>query len=186
MDSSIADLGAALKRRRTAAGMNIKELARETGYSAAYISQLEVGTTVPSLSALATIAAVLGADIKSFFQAVPDSSVQLTRAGDVNKLRMSPSSSEEYTVLSSHGLGTPLSALIQRAYPHGEPPVKFRNAGERFALVLAGAARFTFNGTVENLEVGDCVHFNSQSPYSMEITSNGPAEILWFVSPAIV
>jgi quercetin dioxygenase-like cupin family protein len=99
---------------------------------------------------------------------------------------MSPNAAEEYTILSSHGPGTSLSALIHRAYPSEQPPVKFRNVGERFALVLSGSVRFTFNGDVVELKNGDSAHFASQTPYSMEITSNGPAEILWFVSPAIV
>lgn len=186
MDSSIADIGGVIKRRRAAAGMNIKELARETGYSAAYISQVETGATLPSLSALATIATVLGTDIQSFFHSMPAEGVRVSRAGDVNTLRMAPSASEEYTILSSHGIGSPLSALIQRADPDGQPPVKFRNVGERFALVLSGTVRFTFNGAVDDLAAGDCVHFNSQTPYSMQVTSSLPAEILWFVSPAIV
>jgi mannose-6-phosphate isomerase-like protein (cupin superfamily) len=52
--------------------------------------------------------------------------------------------------------------------------------------MVSGSARFTFNGESVDLDAGDSAHFASQVPYSMEITSNGPAEILWFVSPAIV
>lgn len=186
MDHSIANLGSVIKRHRMAAGLNVKALARETGYSSAYISQLESGAALPSLSALATIAVAVGADITSFFPASPEAKVRVSRAGDVNKLRMSPNAAEEYTILGSQGLGTSLSALVHRAYPGERPPVKFRNVGERFALLLSGAVRFTFDGAVDDLVPGDCVHFASNTPYSMEITSNGPAEILWFVSPAIV
>ncbi|MBO9523197.1 MAG: helix-turn-helix domain-containing protein [Nocardioidaceae bacterium] len=186
MDHSIANLGPTIRRHRQAAGMNVKELAQETGYSGAYISQVESGATLPSLSALSTIAVAVGADITQFFPVTAGPKVRVTRAGDVNKLRMSPNAAEEYTILSSHGPGTSLTALIHRAYPSDQPPVKFRNVGERFALVLSGAVRFTFSGEVQDLGVGDSAHFASQTPYSMEITSNGPAEILWFVSPAIV
>ncbi|MEV6228050.1 XRE family transcriptional regulator [Saccharopolyspora shandongensis] len=186
MDHTIANLGSVIRRHRIAAGMNVKELATETGYSSAYISQLESGTTLPSLSALATMAVALGIDVTRFFPPSPATSVRISKAGDVNKLRMSPSASEEYTILSSHGLGTSMSALIHRAYPTDSPPVRFRNAGERFALVQSGAVRFVFDGEETELTAGECVHFSSQRPYSMEIVSNGPAEILWFVTPAIV
>ena len=186
MDHSIANLGSTIRKHRMAAGLNVKGLAQETGYSAAYISQLESGAVLPSLSALSTIAVAVGADITQFFPVTPGPKVLVTRAGDVNKLRMSPNAAEEYTILSSHGPGTSLSALIHRAYRSEQPPVKFRNLGERFALVLSGSVRFTFNGDVADLGVGDSAHFASQTPYSMQITSNGPAELLWFVSPAIV
>lgn len=186
MDHAIANLGPAIRRHRLAAGMNIKQLAAETGYSGAYISQVESGATLPSLSALSTIALSVGADLTQFFPVATGPDVRVSRAGDPNKLRMSPNSTEEYTILSSHGPGTSVTALIHRAYPSDEPPVKFRNVGERFALVLSGSVRFTFNGSTEDLRAGDSAHFASHTPYSMEITSNGPAEILWFVSPAIV
>ncbi|WP_244930890.1 XRE family transcriptional regulator [Nocardioides sp. W7] len=186
MDRSIANLGQVIRRHRLAAGMNVKQLAQETGYSGAYISQVESGTTLPSLSALSTIAMTVGADLTQFFPVVSGPKVRVSRAGDLNKLRMSPNAAEEYTILSSHGPGTSLTALVHRAYPSEEPPVKFRNVGERFALVLSGSVQFTFNGETEDLGAGESVHFTSQTPYSMEITSNGPAEILWFVSPAIV
>ncbi|HET6154522.1 MAG TPA: XRE family transcriptional regulator [Marmoricola sp.] len=186
MDHSIANLGATIRRHRTSTGMNVKELAKETGYSAAYISQVEGGTTLPSLSALSTIAVALGTGINQFFPVDRGPRVRVSRAGDVNKLRMSPNAGEEYTILSSHGPGTEMTALVHRAYPTGREPERFRNVGERFALVLSGSVRFSFNERLENLAAGDSAHFASQTPYSLEITSNGPAEILWFVSPAIV
>lgn len=186
VERSIADLGQVIRRRRQAAGLSVKELAEETGYSGAYISQVEKGSTLPSLSALATIAVALGSDIDSFFPSQHGRGVKVNRASDVNKLRMSPNTAEEYTILSSRGPGTALSALIHRAYPQADPPVKFRNAGERFALVLHGEVRFTFDGETCDLAAGDTACFSSQIPYSMEIISNGPAEIFWVVSPAIV
>lgn len=186
VDHSIANLGVTIRKHRQSAGMNIKELAKETGYSAAYISQVEGGATLPSLSALSTIAVALGTGINQFFPVDRGPKVKVSRAGDVNKLRMSPNAGEEYTILSSHGPGQPMTALVHRAYPSGREPERFRNVGERFALVLSGSIRFSFDGRVEDLAVGDTAHFASQTPYSLEITSNGPAEILWFVSPAIV
>lgn len=186
MDHSIANLGTAIRKYRLAAGMNVKQLGNETGYSGAYISQLESGATLPSLSALATIAAAVDVDISRFFPVAEGPKVRVARAGDLNRLRLSPNTAEEYIILSSHGPGAAMSALIHRAFPSDDPPVKFRNVGERFALVLTGSVRFVFGKETQDLEPGDSVHFASQTPYSMEITSNGPAEVLWFVSPAIV
>lgn len=186
MDHSIANLGASIRRIRLTNDLTVKALADETGYSAAYISQVESGVTLPSLSALATIAVALGTDISQFFPLPAGPRVRVSRAGDVNRLKMSPNAREEYTILGSHGPGTAVSALVHRAYPSEQPVVQFRNVGERFALVLTGSVRFTFDGSDADLGPGDSAHFSSQIPYSMAITSNGPAEILWFVNPAIV
>ncbi len=165
--------------------MRIAELARDSGYSPSFISQVESGRTVPSLSALAQIASALGSDLTDFFPRSAEPRVRVARAGDVNRLRMAPSATEEYTILNRRGLESPFTALVHRIYPTHEP-VYERHPGERFALVLSGAARLAIGGRHYELGPGDAIHYASHTQHALQIVSNGPAEILWFVTPAIV
>ena len=62
-------VGRRLRALRQARGMTLAELATDTGFTAGYLSQIETGAAVPALSALADLAASLGADITAFFPA---------------------------------------------------------------------------------------------------------------------
>ena len=56
----IAELGALLRNRRTAAGRTIASVALEAGLSVPYIANLENGRGNPTLSAVRSLAAALG------------------------------------------------------------------------------------------------------------------------------
>jgi transcriptional regulator with XRE-family HTH domain len=186
MDRSIEDVGKRLRELRRARGVSLAELARDTDYTPGYLSQLESGASVPSLSALATLAAALGSSISAFFDSGATPKVHVSRAGDPEKLRMAPNATEEYIVLSERGPDAAFSALIHHLYPDAER-VRVRHPGERFALMLAGSGRLTMtDGESHDLSVGDAVHYSSHSEHELKVTSNGPAEILWFVSPPVV
>jgi transcriptional regulator with XRE-family HTH domain len=185
VDRAISNVGRHLRALRRARGVKLAELAKDTGYTTGYLSQVENGATIPALSALATLAAALGSDITAFFPREDTPKVHVTRAGDPDKLRVAPSATEEYTVLNGRGPDSAFTALIHRIYPTRQV-VRYRHPGERFALILSGGARWTAGGEVHELGAGDCIHYSSHPEHELEITSNGPAEILWFVSPAIV
>jgi transcriptional regulator with XRE-family HTH domain len=59
----IEDLGARLRIRRTAAGRTIASVAADAGLSVPYIANLENGRGNPTLSAVNSLAAALGANL---------------------------------------------------------------------------------------------------------------------------
>jgi transcriptional regulator with XRE-family HTH domain len=186
MDRSIEDVGKRLRELRRARGVSLAELARDTNYTPGYLSQLESGASVPSLSALATLAAALGSSISAFFHTGATPKVHVSRAGDPEKLRMAPNAAEEYVVFSERGPDAAFSALVHHLYPAAEV-VRHRHPGERFALMLAGSGRLTMiDGESHELSAGDAVHYSSHPEHELQVTSNGPAELLWFVSPPVV
>ena len=67
--------------------MTLAEVAEETSFTAGYLSQIENGQAVPALSALADIAAALGADVAAFFPADEAPRVR-ARAGDTRRIRI--------------------------------------------------------------------------------------------------
>ena len=185
VDQAISSLGPRLAALRRARGVTLSELARDTGYTTGYLSQVENGGTVPSLSALADLAGALESDITAFFPRRGEPKVHVSRAGDPDKLRVAPNAREEYTVLTGRGPDSAFTALIHRIYPTREV-VRYRHVGERFVMVLDGNARLTISGVSHELGPGDTIHYSSHPEHEFEVTSNRPAELLWFVSPAII
>jgi len=59
-------LGQRLRARRRELSLTLKEVADAAGLSVGFISQVERGLTVPSLSSLASIAGVLGSHVTTF------------------------------------------------------------------------------------------------------------------------
>jgi transcriptional regulator with XRE-family HTH domain len=185
VDLAISSVGSRLSALRRGRGVTLSDLARESGYTTGYLSQVESGTTVPSISALADVAAALESDLTAFFPREREPKVHVSRAGDPEKLRVAPNAREEYVVLTGRGPESAFTALIHRIYPAREV-VRYRHPGERFALVLDGSLRATIDGVPHELEPGDTIHYSSHPEHEFEVTSNGPAELLWFVSPAIL
>lgn len=185
MDEQISSVGDRLQALRTAKGITLSGLARDSGYTTGYLSQVENGGAVPSLSALADLAGALETDVSAFFPLTEGPRINVSRAADPDKLRVAPNASEEYTVLTHRGADSAFTALIHRIYPTREV-VRYRHAGERFFLLLSGELRLTIAGESHDFGPGDTIHYSSHPEHEFEVTSNGPAELLWFVSPAII
>ncbi len=185
VDAVVRNVGRHLRALRRARGVSLGDLARDTGYTTGYLSQVENGASVPSLSTLADVAAALGTDVTAFFPRDEQPPVRISRAGDPDKLRVAPNAREEYTVFTGRGADSAFTALRHRIYPSKEL-VRYRHVGERFALVLHGQVRLVIGGETHDLEEGDCLHYSSHPEHTMEVTSNGPAEILWLVTPPVL
>jgi len=65
-----------LRQTRLARGMTLKEVAGESNISAAHLSQVERGETIPSISTLLSISAALGVSSDYFFRPESDSRSQ--------------------------------------------------------------------------------------------------------------
>ena len=181
-------VGRNLADLRSARGLTLRGLADLTGYTSSYLSQIERGESVPSLSGLASVAAALGVEMAALFEQAAGPRLHISRAAERLELRTGLSDSDEpshrYTILGAHGNEGAYTALIHHL-PPGEPPLRFRHFGERFGLVLAGSVRLTLGGEPHELGVGDWLHYGSHEEHTIEVIGPAEAEILWLVSPAI-
>src|SRR4051794_39946776 len=64
---SVSGLGARLRHARQKSGMSLRELARQLGVSASFVSQLENGKSQPSVATLYSITQLLGLSIDELF-----------------------------------------------------------------------------------------------------------------------
>ncbi len=187
LEIELEAVGRNLAELRAARGLSLRELADLTGYTSSYLSQIERGDSVPSLSGLATVAASLGVEMATLFEQVTGPKIHVSRKSEPLRLRTRPSEDEaeqRYAVLGAHGNEGAYTALIHHI-PPDSPPITFRHFGERFGLVLSGSVRIIFGSEVHDLGQNQWLHYGSHEEHIIQVTSARDAEILWVVSPAI-
>jgi transcriptional regulator with XRE-family HTH domain len=184
VETVLTEVGPRLRQLRQARKVTLEALAADSGFTTGYLSQIENGAAVPSLTALGVIAACLESDLAAFFPQEPRVGVRVTRAGDPDRFRIEPNAREEHSLLSGRVHGGTFTANLARHYP-GQPVHRFSHVGEEWALVLSGALRFSIDGEERIVREGEWIHYSSHSSHAAEAITNGPSEVLWFLSPAI-
>lgn len=184
METVLTEVGPRLRRLRQARKLTLEALAEDSGFTTGYLSQIETGTAVPSLTALGVIAACLESDLAAFFPQEPAKGVRITRAGDPDRFRIEPNAREEHALLTGRFSGGAFTANMARHYP-GREVDRFSHVGEEWALVLSGALRFSIDGEQRVVAAGEWIHYSSHSSHKAEAITNGPSEVLWLLSPAI-
>jgi quercetin dioxygenase-like cupin family protein len=163
--------------------MTLESLAADSGLSPGYLSQIENGQAVPSLTALQMVAAELRVDVSTFFHDVPRTSSQVVRASERSMFRFAESSRHEFTVLTQQVTDSAFSAIYYRIGPGGAHP-PHRHLGEEFVLVLVGRLSFRIDDESYVAGPGDWMHYSSQQNHITEALE--PVEALWILTPAII
>jgi len=187
METSLKHIGQRLQALRRDQGLTLEQLATDSGFSTGYLSQIETGSAVPSLTALQLIAAELGVEVAAFFPEEHRHGTRLIRASDRHEFRIEPTSGEVYAVLAGQVDKRAFSALYARHLPgDGGSERPFRHLGEEFSLVLSGSIQLTIDGEHYELGPGDWIHYSSHPSHSAHVISDEPVEALWLLTPAVV
>ena len=172
---------------RRAQGATLEQLASDSGLSTGYLSQIETGTAIPSLTALQLVAAELGVDVTAFFPEERPRGTRLIRASERHEFRVDPGSGEEYAVLAGQVHNRAFSALYARHDSGSEGNERpFRHLGEEFGLIFTGRLVITVDGTEYGLGPGDWIHYSSHPSHSARVVSDEPVEGLWLLTPAVI
>lgn len=184
---TLSHIGSRLQALRRDQGLTLEQLAGDSGFSTGYLSQIENGSAVPSLTALQLIAAELGVEVADFFPDEGKRGTRLIRASNRHEFRIEPGSGEEYAVLAGGVRDRAFSALYARHLPGaGGSELPFRHLGEEFGLVLRGALRIEIDGEAHDLGPGDWIHYSSHPSHSAHVISTEPVEALWLLTPAVI
>ncbi len=163
-------IGDKLKHMRLRRKMGLVELSRHTGLSPALLSKLEHGKLYPTLPTLSRIALVFSVGLEYFFGDEKEKhTFAITRKKDRLKFPESPSSGESaFEFESLDFLATDRKFNAYLADFLEVPAEKIRmhqHPGVEFIYVLKGTLALKVGTTVENLEAGDSVYFDSQLPH---------------------
>jgi transcriptional regulator with XRE-family HTH domain len=168
-------LGTSLRKRRKDLALSMQSVADAAGLSVGFISQVERGLTMPSLSSLVGIAEALQAPLSEFLS--QPTAHDTTRQNDRVHYAVDPNG-PSYERLSSSFTGSQLYSVIIHEPPgHRAEPICHR--GEEMFFVLNGEITVEIEGKVEILKAGDSKHFDSARVHSTWNHTAEPASILW-------
>ena len=171
-------LGDRLRQRRKALKMTLQEVADEAGFSVGFISQIERGITVPSLTSLIAVCRTLKVEAGSFLNP-PKVATPFTRRDHrpVYGLGGEGGNSVSYERLSASFPGNVLKSTIIHEPPgHRSEPMS--HEGEEIFFILQGALTLEVDGECMVLEAGDSAHFPSVRTHTMWNHTGEPTTIL--------
>ena len=164
-----------LRHRRKELKLTLKDVADKSGLSFSFISQVERGLTMPSLTSLVALARALDSPINQFLEQ-PGSNAADTRHNRRVSYALGPNSAT-YERLSTKFPGSVLnSALITE--PPGRRTEPMSHEGEEFIFMVDGALTVEIEGVVYLLEQGDSLHFASTRTHTTWNHTDRPAIML--------
>ena len=172
-------VGTHVRRLRTQRGMSLRELARQTDFSASFISQLENGQVSPSISSMEKIATALGVTMGEFFAAAAGGEGgAIVRAADRAAID-SGWSSAEIEALSPMKTGQRLEPVLITLKPGGRSGKHpYPHSQVEFAYVLQGLLTLTLGPEKHTLGPGDAVMILPKELRLWENPYPGPARVL--------
>lgn len=205
------DIGTRLKERRVAAGMSLREMAREADVSPSFLSQIENGKSQPSVATLFSFANILGVKIDELFDddatdsAAPD--VALMKVGDgdekdpariwsnsayTNRISLiHPSHRAQIAV--AHGVqwerlaATPETScnFMKLIYEPGSTSTEggetIVHDGYEYGYILTGEFEVTIGSEVFVLRAGESIGFDCSIPHVFRNIGDVPVEGIWFI-----
>lgn len=163
-----ASLGDNLRTRRKQLGLIMQDVAKATGLSVGFISQIERDIAEPSLSSLTAIAHVLGVEPGDFL-----GSAEAKARWD----SLDWSFPDTSRVLTRDFPGSRLHAAMRRQEA-GTQTDMTQPAAELLIMVLDGAITIHTGGEVHSLRQGESLHLHADQAYRMNNPGDQAAVIL--------
>ena len=170
--------------------LTLRQLAEKVGCTASYVSQVEKGLTVPSLSMVGRLVAALNIKVIDLLSEVQDEDQtdwHLSKAD--RKMINYPDGRVSSQLLVTRISTKKMEPLISVIKPGGTSdeaegmthPVRT----EEFVLVMKGEIDFSVNGKEIHLREGDTFYFDGTLPHRWVNNGNKTAEVLFVFSPPI-
>lgn len=176
-----------IRSKRLESGVKLADVAKRTGFSPSYLSQIERGLITPSVAALQKISAAFDLPTAFFFEAdeqekPKNSSVGIVRKNERKGL-MYPSSNIGYQLLSPDLQGK-IEFLYITAPPGsctGDEP--FVHEGQEYGVILKGAMEIWIGDTSHILNEGDSIVLDCSSPHRWRNCGDVELIAVWAVTP---
>ncbi|HEX3592933.1 MAG TPA: helix-turn-helix domain-containing protein [Pseudonocardiaceae bacterium] len=206
---AITSVGAKLRERRLAAGVSLRQFARDLGVSPSLVSQIENGKSQPSVATLYLICSRLDVSIDELFSnAAPAGGPEPEAETDTHTFRgalaalSEPRQRGNSPVVEPHqrrrlvldsgvtweqlsaAHGSAVDFLLVR-YEVGGSSVPgehlTRHSGIEYGYIISGTLDVSLGFETYRIGPGDAISFDSATPH--RLTNNGdiPVAAIWFV-----
>lgn len=176
-------VGANIKRIREERGLTLRDLAKQLGVSASFLSQIETGKASPSLSSLKSLADSLQVTVGGLMGEDEKVVNPVVKKNQRKVLKHMGKGIEMYLLTSSNPNKQmePLLFSLDKNANSGHSA--YKHFGQEFVLVIKGALEITLNGNKYVLSKGDSIYFNSSVAHSFKNIHKSNTEALWVVTP---
>jgi transcriptional regulator with XRE-family HTH domain len=161
--------------------MTLDSLARKTGFTKSYLSQIETLKREPPISTLTKIAFVLGVDVFFLISGDrgqgDDQSITVVKPSD-RTVVPKPEGSLAYTYepINHEKPDRLMDGYIVTVGPEF-PSEPLAHEGQELACLLEGRQELVYNGRSYTLEQGDCYCFDSNKPHAARSLGDRPAKV---------
>ncbi len=175
------NIGAKIKGLRRAKKMTLQEVAVETGFSTALISQIENNNVSPPIATLSKIATFFDVKMGHFFaEGEEDCPYEVIRRDERTIIPRVISQDgtnhgyfyESLSIRKKNGKMDPFLLTLNNQVTNTDT---YSHAGEEFLFVMQGAAELLLDGTCITLNEGDSVYFDANLRHRLR--SSGKEEV---------
>jgi len=180
----IDHLGPRLRASRRAQGHTLKTLAHKTGFTEAYLSQVETGRASPTLASLKRIASAYGLSmVELLIDDPPVDDTIVLRRKDRRRLLQAKGGIVKELLVRRQG-GKRMEPICVTIEPLGGSDGQYDHAGEEFGLVLSGRLELTIEDRVLLVGKGDAFYFSSTRLHGFRNPSpRTRTVVLWVITP---
>ena len=177
-----AAIAARIRSKRLKLGWTLERLAKVTGLSKGYLSQIENNDKTPPIGTLTKIAYGLGMDVVDMISGnsapAANQKITLVRRGD--RRAVAHVNAAKNSLYDSFGFARPDRIMDPYivSVSHKYPPKPLMHHGQEFAFTLEGRHEFYYDGQIYELQTGDAMYFDSDRPHMAKSLSEKPAKVL--------
>jgi transcriptional regulator with XRE-family HTH domain len=177
-------VGQRLRTTRRAKNQTLKKLATATGFTEAYLSQIENGRAMPTLASLKKIAMAYGVSVVELLadESRTDGQLMLRREDRRNLISGSHGIVKEMLVATQSGKR--MEPLLVTINPLAGSGGQYNHAGEEFVIVLSGTLELSVEERLFRARRGDSFYFASTRLHGFRNPSKRTkAVVLWVITP---
>ncbi len=183
MDNTEVKVGEKIKKYRESMNMSLADLSEKTGFSPAFLSQLENHLISPPLGALMKIARALDIEIGKLFGQKGSAPYTIVRKDE--RIPTSRVASKEgvrygysYESLAPDKINRKMEPFLVTLEPGSKKGVPYSHDGEEFLFVLEGKVEIQLGEHRDVLEVGDSIYYDSKLDHRVACADDNPARIV--------
>lgn len=176
------NLGLKIKKFRTDQNLSLKELAEKIKSTSALLSQIEKGTTNPSINTLKNLSIALDIPLYKFFIEETLKKVHIVRAQDRKIITPSKGEGISYEILSPEPQ-TDVEFMILNLSPYSSSKEKeIGHEGQEVAFILEGEVKLNLENESYVLFQGDSIKIEKFVKHSWENFTSNSSKIIFAVT----
>jgi transcriptional regulator with XRE-family HTH domain len=179
--TTLAGRIAFLRKQRA---LTLNDLASVSGLTKSYLSKVERGLSVPSISTAMKLAASFDLSVGQLLgeDQYDDAISMVRRNGRPSFMRAGSVSGYDYEMLAAGKRFKSMEPFVMRPPLRFQDERRFEHAGQEMMFVLVGKIELEFGGQKYVLNTGDCVYFDAHVPHRSRSLDNRIAQALVVVT----